>query len=793
MRADLKAGLRQLARAPAVTIAAVITLAIGIGATAAVLSFVAAVMSAASPAPDMDRLVAIWSHDRSQTEAKGLVSAADFLEWKTRAHAFERMAAMRTAAFNMSGAGDAVRVAASLVTPDYTSVLGWQPMIGRTFTAEDAQPGAARVVLVSHTFWRTRLASRPDVVGATVRLDAEPSTIVGVLPPSPASTGIFVPLSLEALRDDRHARTLFVWARLGAGVSIERARQEMSAIGEALEREYPATNRGWSVNTQPLQDEFVGPQARLIFGLLVVIVIIVLLISCANIANLLIVRGAARRGEMALRLALGASGHRLVRQLLVECGVLAAAGGALSLIVSRATLDLLSALGAIESPWLANSGVNPRGLALTFVLTMAATLLAGLWPALAARRTDLRDGLHTTGRGSTGAIPRVMRTLVGTQVAMAVTLLVVAGLATRTLHALESLEPGFEMDNVLTASVTLPEARPLASAAQWFAGAVAHARRLPGVTTAGAASRLPFAGSRWNPNQQLEIEGRNPAGEPAPFAIDYVVTPGYLESLRVPLVDGRLLTDADAATTRPVAVVNETMARRYWPARSPVGARLRQSPQHDWATVVGVVGDIRNDDADAPPLPYLYVPLAQRPVRTMSLTLRSAGDPRQLVAPLRGAIAAFDPDQALYDVQTMRAIWEQDLAQSRLLVYVMDALSVVALALAGIGLWGVAAQSAARRTREIGLRVALGATSAQVGALVVRHSVMPMLGGLIGGLTAGLALGRLMRSILFDVSPADPLTVTATVALLLIVGLLAGLVPALRAARVDPLAALRAE
>jgi putative ABC transport system permease protein len=359
--------------------------------------------------------------------------------------------------------------------------------------------------------------------------------------------------------------------------------------------------------------------------------------------------------------------------------------------------------------------------------------------------------------------------------------------------ALERLEPGFDIDNVLTASVTLPDDVPPEAAARWVDDVLTETRRLPGVSNAGATSRLPFAGSRWNPNRGIEIEGHAMTSDESRWAVDYSVTPGLLESLRVPLRMGRTFTEADAAGAPLVALVSETMARRFWPGRSPIGARLRQGdePAGEWRTVIGVVGDIRNDDADQPPLPYLYMPFAQQPQRTLTLALRTFADPVALAEPLRRAVNAVDTDQALYDVRTMRAVWEQDLRETRILIQVIGALALVALGLAGLGVWGVAAQSVGQRTREIGVRVALGASSSQVGRLIARQGLAPIALGLMIGLAGGLALAQGMRSILFQVSPTDPVTVTLTMAMLLGVGILATVGPALRAARLDPLAALR--
>jgi predicted permease len=796
MRLDCLTAFRQLRRAPGTALAAILTLAVGIGATTAVFSFVTAVLEAGSPAPDMDRLVALWSHNRGETEMKGLVSPADYFEWSARAGTLTGFAASRRRSFNVSGVGTPIRTPASVVTPSYFELFGWKAAMGRLFVADDAVPGASGVVVLSQAYWQNHFSGRPDIIGQTLTLDGERATIVGVLPRVPGVTEFFVPMELDNARSERSARTLFVMAMLKDGAALDSARAEMLGIGQTLEREFPITNRGWDVNTRPLQEEFVGPQARLVFALLAGTVLTVLLIGCVNIANLLLARGAARRGELAVRLALGAGGWRVVRQLLVECALLAALGGALSLLISRWAIALFMTLGPIDSPWVESGGLNIRVLLLTAAASFLATVIAGLAPALAARRGDLVSGLRATGRSGASGSGRTTRVLVAAQVALAVTLLVMAGLITRTLIAIERLEPGFDMENLLTASVTRPEAASAEQAADWIAQVVDRARQLPGVVSAGATSRLPFAGSRFNPNRGLQIEGQ-PMTDAASgrWAVDYVVTPALLDTLRVRRIDGRGFTDADGAGAPRVAIVNQTMARRFWPTGSPIGARIRQSddPEGQWRTVIGIVDDIRNDDADSPPLPYLYVPLAQQPARTMTIVIRASGDPVALIEPLRQAVAAIDHDQPLYDVQTMLAVWEADLASSRLLIQILGALAMIALGLAGVGVWGVTAQSVGQRTREIGVRVALGATAAQVGRLIAWQGAIPIVAGLLIGLAGGLAVGRVMRSLLFQVTPNDPITLIATLAALAAVGLAATLGPSLRAARLDPLSALRTE
>ena len=790
---DLKTAVRQLAKAPATTVAAVLTLAVGIGATTAVFSLTAAALEAGAPVADMERRVALWSHNRSESETKGLVSRGDYVAWSARAQSFDAMVATEGASFSVSGDGLSARVSAQRITQGYLEFFDWRAARGRVFRAEDFTPGAPSVMIASDRFWKNTLGAQSDIVGRSLRLDGEPATVIGVLAQQTVADGIFVPLRLHDQFAERSARATLVWARLKPGVTIEQARSEMEALGSALEAEFPETNRGYTVNTRPLQEEFFGPQARLVFGVLLGTVFAVLLIGCVNIANLLLARGVSRQGELAVRLALGAGGWRITRQLLIECLALAVLGGAASVLISRATLGLLLSIAPIDSPWVASHGLNPRALAVTAVAALAATVIAGLAPALAARRSDLLTGLHATGRSGARGNRRMTALLVGGEVALAVTLIVVSGLLAKTLVALERLDPGFDTSNTLTASVTLPERTPPDASVAWFTQALARARALPGVLKVGATSRLPFVGSRWNPNRGLEIEGRAPDSTQGAWAIDYVITPGYLETLRVALIEGRTLAAGDGSGSPRVVVINQAMARRFWPDRSPLGARLRHGndPPGTWRTVVGIVADIRNDDGDQPPVPYLYLPLAQQPLRSMTLTVRTANEPDAIAAALRRAIGEFDANQALYDVRTMEEVVEADYASSRLLIRIFGALAIIALGLAGIGVWGVAAHSVGQRTREIGLRVALGATRRQIARLVAWQGLLPVAGGLLIGVIGGIAVGQLLRSVLFQTSPTDLATIAITLIVLASVGVLATLGPALRATRVDPLVALR--
>jgi putative ABC transport system permease protein len=793
---DFRTGLRQLRRGPFVAAVAILTLAVGIGATTAVFSFVAAVLEASTPVHDMDRRVALWSRNRQEAETKRAVSPGDFLEWRARATLVEAMVAVRSRPFNLSGVDLPLRIEGREVSTGYLEFFGRFPSLGRRFTEDDARTGAPRVVILTDRFWRVQMASQPDLFGTQIRLDGEPATIVGILPPDPVDDGILVPLQLDDVADERAARSLFVWARLVDGATLEQARAEMEAIGVALEAEYPDTNRGWTVNTRPLQEEFVGPQARLVFSLLLAMAMAVLLVGCVNIANLLIARGVARQGEVAIRLAIGATRWRVVRQLLVECAVLAMLGGMASVIVARWVLGVLVGSFPVESPWVASAGLNPRMVGVTAVTALLATIGAGLLPAFATRRVSLRSDAHAASRTTIGSARRLTRVLVGGQVALAVMLVMTASLLSRTVGALQRLDPGFDASHLLTASVALPDRTTDAEAVQWFAAGLARASSLPDVTAAGAASRLPFAGSRFNPNRGLIIEGQPPGSTgQASFAVDYIVTPGFFAALRLPIVEGRDFAPGDGTGAPLVAVVNQTLARQRWAGRSPLGDRLRQGdePPGVWRTVVGVVADVRNDDADQPPLPYLYLPHAQQPSRTLSLVVRTTGDPDQLAPVLRRAMADFDAHQPLFDVRSMQAVLDADMQGSVVLVRVLDAFAVVALGLAGLGIWGVAAQLVAQRTREIGLRVALGATTAQVLAMTARLSLPQVALGSLVGLGMGLGVAQLLRNMLFEVSPTDPASIAMTVAALAGVAALAVAGPAHRAARVDPVVALREE
>ena len=795
---DLMVAARTLRRSPWFVISASVTLALGIAATTVVFSWVSAVLSAAAPIQGMDRLAGVWLHNRAQGEMKTVVSAADFDTWRRRQTSFEQFAAQRETAFNLSGADQPVRTAAAAVTTDYFTVFSAQPILGRGFVPGDEQIGAPPVAVLGYRFWQRRFNGSPDVLGRELRLDGVPTTIVGILPRNDYSPDLAVPLRIDPGSPDFRERALFVSARLKPNVSLDEARASMQALGEDLERTEPAVYTGWSINTRPLQEEFVGPRARLVFALLAAAAGAVLLIGCVNVANLQLIRGASRAREFAVRTALGASRVRLVRQLLAEGVIVATGGGTLGVLLSYAGLQTLRGWFEAGAPYMERAVVDGRALAFALVATAVATGVFALVPAFrtmqAIPSAALRDGSYGTfGHGSR----RVRGALVGGEVAIAVLLVMLAVLFVRGLVAIQRIAPGFDTQGLLTMRVTIPATRYAtdANVSAFYDRVLDRLRSTPGVIDVGATARLPAAGSRFNPNRTVVIDGRVPAPDDTWFANDLTISPGYLEALRVPVRQGRALAASDAAPSPLVVLVNETMARRFWADASPVGARIRlgDEPRDLWRTVVGVVGDIRNDDIDAPPLPHVYVPLAQRPTREMTLALRTTDDPLSHVAQARTAVAAVDPDQPLFEIQTMEQVLEDDLRQTVVLVGLAGLFAAVALALAATGIYGVVAHGVAQATREIGIRLALGATRSAVVGQVTRQGLIPVAIGLVTGAVVGAGVSRLLAGLLYGVSASDPLNYFVTVGVLAAAALLACVVPAVRAARTDPLTALRCE
>lgn len=795
---DVRVAVRQLRRSPGFLLGVALTLGLGVAATTVVFSWTSAVLSAATPIHPMDRLVGLWLHNRAQGDAKTVVAPADFELWSERQTVFDRFVAQDDLAVNLSGADTPVRVRAAAVTSDYFTVFNALPVLGRGFEPAEEQVGAPRVAVLGHRLWTDRFRRDVTVLGRVVRIDDVPTTIVGVLPRNDYSPDLLLPFRLDAAVPGYRERRLFVSARLKDGIGFEQARASMALIGTELERADPAHYRGWSINVRPLQEEFVGPQARLVFQFLFGTAVLVLVIGCANVANVMVTRGVSRMRELAVRAALGASRARLVRQLLAEGLMTAAGGGLVGVGLSVVGLRLLRATFEAGAPYMERASLNLSALAVALGATLTAAILFSLLPAwMATRRvpvSSLREGGHTTGGRATR---RLRGTLVTTEVALAALLVLVAVLFGRGLLALRQIRPGFDADRVLTLRVSLPPVRfgSDADVVAFFDRALDRLRTVPGVVEVGATARVPAAGSRFNPNRSLVIDGRSPGPNDTWFANDLTITPGYLDALRVPLRAGRGLAPTDGAASPLVAVVSETLARQYFGGTSPLGARVRlgDEPTAAWRTVVGVVGDVRNDDIDAPPQPHVYVPLAQRASREMTLVMRTAADPLAQVAAARAAMADVDADVPLYDVQTLTQVLRDDLRQTVVLVGLAALFGSIALLLAATGIYAVVAHGVAQATCEIGIRLALGAPRTTVMRDITRQGLRPVAIGLAIGIVGGAIVAQAAESLLYGVSASDLSNYAVTVGVLACAAVFACAQPAWRAAYTNPLEAIRSE
>jgi predicted permease len=804
---DVRYGLRTLARTPAFTVAAVLALALGIGATTAIFSVVDAVLLRPLPYANPDRLAVVL------TRGTGPVAPGNFLDWRRDASSFERMGAAEAWGTNLGGDGRPEHVDGVRVTSDVFPLLGVRPQLGRTFTAEDDRPGQSQVVVLGHRLWQRRFGGDASVVGRSITLDGVPHVVVGVMPrgfefPPFWATGaeMWAPLPLAERASNREGQSLRAFARLAPGASLDRARAEMATITGRLEKDHPGTNRNVAVRT--LDDIVVG-DVRTALLILLGAVAFVLLIACANVAHMLLARASARHKEVALRAALGASRARVMRQLLTESVVLAGIGGAAGVALAAATLRALIALSPGNLPRLETAGLDARVLAVTVLVSLITGIAFGLVPALQASRTDLTHSLREGERGSTvgAGRQRLRRLLMASELALALVLLVGAGLMIRTFVALRRFDPGFEPRGVVSAVVSLTgsHAEDPARRLAFYDEALARVRALPGVASASAINHLPLAGDVWG--FPFHVEGRppDPPGE-SPSASFRVVLPGYFRTMGLPLARGRDFTDDDRLGAPGVIIVNEWMAERFWPGADPIGKRLTlddASKDAEWLTVVGVARNAARGKWAAAPDEEMYLPLRQSrlylerkggPFAYLTLVVRATtDDPAALAPSLRTAIWSVDGNVALSEVQTMTDVVARATASPRFYLLLLASFAAAALGLAAIGIYGVMSYSVARRTNEIGIRLALGAQRTDVIRLVMREAlgVVAFGGGI--GLVAALLVTRLMGTLLYGVGATDPVTFVGVGALLAAVSLLATYVPARRAVRVDPLLALRTE
>jgi predicted permease len=811
----LRHALRGLARRPAFTAIAILTLALGIGANAAIFSVIDAVLLRPLPYRDADRLVIPWEYSAEVQQRLGFdrlpSSPADFADFHRRNRSFESFAAMRSDRVNLTGGGDPERLSAVRVSEEFFDVLGVQAVIGRTFVPGDSLQ--VRTVMLGHGLWQRRFGSDPSVVGRTIQLNSEPAIVAGVLPPwfrfpaageLPEGFGFSATpeiWSLEVLTPDqqrnRGGKSRALIGRLKPGVSMEQAEADLAAIAADIARESPRSNAGWTVRVISLRDQLVG-RVRPALMVVLTAVGLVLFIACANVANLLLVRATARQRELTVRCALGASRARLMRQLLTESLVLAVMAGLAGVVLAWWTLRVLVTTLPANLPAVEQAVVDLRTFGFTMVTSLVTGLAFGFVPAYQGTRCDLAGALRDGGRGTIGGrrVHHTRSLLVVLEVALAVLLLVGAALLIQTFIRLTNVPPGFRTEGVLTLEIALPEsAYSDATSTAFFGALLERLEALPGVEAAGATSGLPLGGQE---NVALvTIEGA-PRPEPGQEIMsDYrVVTPGYFTALDIPLRHGTWLPEQVRADGPPVVLVNETMARTWWRDQSPLGRRIKLAAYEQdapWYTVVGVVGDTRQSGLESALRPQVYVHLGQNPSGQMAIVLYSSGNPEALALPARAAVTGIDPSQPVASVRTMKNVIEASVSTRRFNMFVVALFALMAVTLALVGLYAVVAYSVAERIPEMGVRLALGAQPADLLAMVLREGLTLVAAGIGIGLVAAFVLTRFLEAMLFGVQARDAATFIGVPLVLLIAALLGCIIPARRAMRVNPATALRAE
>jgi putative ABC transport system permease protein len=798
---DLRYALRQLRKSPGFTLIAVLTLALGIGANTAIFSVIYAVLLQPLPYPEADKLIILTETDSNQPQIS--VSYPNYVDYKRDNTVFEHLAVSRRESFNLSGLEGRApeQVQGGLVTANFFKVIGLNPQLGRVFTEEEDRVGGPMVCVISDRLWTRLFARDPNVLGRPVNFGNEPYTIIGVMPPqmfSPRTAEVWFPLTRRTgdevwLSRDNHPG-LFGWGRLKPGVTVEKALAEMKELAARLSRQYPDSNAGVSVTVTPLLENQVGDY-RASLGLLLGAVGLVLLIACANLANLLAARGAARAQEFAVRAAVGASRWQIIRQLLIESFVLALFGGALGLCLAAWGRDILVALSPPGVPRFQNLSLNGWVLLFSLALSFVTSILFGLWPAWQMSRADIQLALKAGGRGSSdGASARRSRDLlVVAEVALTLILLSTAGLVMKSFANARNLGLGFDPHLLLSARVDLPE--PSYSDQQkllsFSEALMTKLSALPGVQNAALASNPPLM-TGWQTS--FLVEGM-PEPEPGkmPSAEMAVVTAGYFQTMKIPLLRGRAFEARDTKDVPPVVIISQLMAERFFPGQDPIGKRVRIN-NNTWRTIVGIAPHLKvYGFEESRTLPQAYLPMTQLPQNGLVVLLRTTLSPKSLEKPVRDIVASLDPAQPAFEFKTMQERVEETWATPRLMTFLLVCFAVLALTLAVIGLYGVMAFNGLRRMREIGVRLALGAMPAQIRTMMLKQGMRLLGAGLVLGFVGAIALSRVIRSLLFGVSANDPLIYGTVTLVLAAAALFACWIPARRASRVNPMITLRAE
>jgi predicted permease len=803
---DLRYGLRSLAKRPGLTAVALVTLALGIGVNTAIFSAVDSVLLRPLPFNDPERVVAVWEHTPHLGIVRNEFAPANYFDLRSQNQVFEDVGAFGELSINLTGEGEPERLEGQLVTANVFAVLGVSAALGRTFSAEEGQAGQHRVAVLSDVLWQRRFNRDPGIINRNITLNGQSFTVVGVMPPNfffpVRESELWVPWAMEpeqaSRRGDHYLRLV---ARLKPDVTATKANADVEALAARLATDYPRTNEGLGFVVNSFHRDYVGDLRRPIL-ILFAAVGLVLLIACANVANLLLAQATTRRREIAIRMALGASRWTIVRQLLIESLLLAIGGGLLGVLGAIWGVEALSKLLPASLSKLQAVSVDPRVFLFTLVVIALTAIAFGVVPALHAARANPGDTLSETARDAAGGVSGryVRRVLVIAEVALAVVLLVGAGLLIRSFQRLRQVELGFNADNLLTMRMVLPLPKYVKPEARraFYDELLRRVNEIPGVESAGINTRLPLSTSGMK--FSFSVEGSTmPSDSNLPFALYRVVNPDYFRAMGIPLQGGRVFDTRDSADSTPVFIVNRRLAEQFWPGEDPTGKRLKIGPAdspNPWVTVIGVVGDVRQAGLYGEQLAELYAPYAQEPRSWMAprdLVVRANGDAAALAGAVREAVWAVDKDQPVSNIKTMDQVFAAAISRERFQMLLLGLFAALALVLACVGLYGVISYAVAQRTHELGVRMALGAQPRDVLRLVLRQGMVLTCAGLVFGIAAGLAVTRVMTDMLYGITATDAVTFVSVGALLIVVAFLACYVPARRATKVDPLIALRYE
>jgi putative ABC transport system permease protein len=798
---DIHYALRLLWKRPDFTVVAVITIALGIGANTAIFSVINAVLLAPLPFEDPDRLVVVSERQIISNENQQPVSLPNFEDWKEQNQFFEQLALTRIGTFNLTQNGETERVTGARVSSNLYALLRVKPILGRAFTEAEGKPGAEPVALISYGLWQRRFGSDTQLVGHALQVDGIPYTVVGILPAGAsypaADTDLVIPFIPQTRDRQRANHFVRVLGRLRSGVSLEQARAGMDTIAARLEQQYPDTNTGWRVQLTPLHEQLVGnirPALLVLLGA----VGCVLLIACANVANLLLVRAAGRRMELAVRTALGAGRWQLIRQLLTESILLSLCGGLFGLLLAFWCVPILTKLSAGSIPRVDEIRISYRVLSFTVLMSLLTGIIFGLVPAWQSSSRKLTDTLREGRRGSTGGLlhKRVLNLLVISEVALALVLLVGAGLMIRSFISVRQVSPGYDPRGVLTAGIGLSPIKyaDLQQQATFYQNLLTRIETLPGVVSVAGVSRLPVVATVSSTG--FTIRGKPVASGHEPDANYRVISPRYFQTMGISFLQGRDFTVRDTKDTPDAVIINQVMAERFWPGENPVGQHVQLSAETTrWREVVGVVANEKLSGIDTETGPAIYVPLTQNSfpnaIRTLFLVVRTKGEPASLAPELQKELRSIDQEQTLFQVRPLEEVISSSLSQRRFNSLLLVIFGALAGLMAAVGIYGVIAYSVAQRTNEIGIRLALGAQQRDVLKMILGQGIKLTLVGVAIGLIAAFVLTRILSSLLYGVSATDPVTFLGIPLLLTVVALLASYLPARRATKVDPCVALR--